>query len=140
MAINTGKVITGGLLAGLVFNAFDMTANMTFFAKDNEEMLRRLNLDPAVATDFSYAVPWIVADFVLGLLVVFTYAGFRPRFGAGPKTALIAGAVPWLAVTAVLSGFTGMGVFTQSMMVKGSLFALVNVAVGSVVGAWAYKE
>lgn len=140
MAINTGKVIAGGLLAGLVFNALDMTANFTLFAKDNEEMIRRLNLNPAAATDFSYAVPWIVADFVFGLLVVFTYAGFRPRFGAGPKTALVAGLVPWLAVTAVMTGFTGIGVFTQDMMIKGSLFALVNTAIGSVIGAWVYTE
>jgi hypothetical protein len=140
MAINTGKVVAGGLLAGLVLNVFDFVGNMTVFAQDNQDMLKRLNLDPAVATDFSFAIPWIVVDFVIGLLIVFTYAGFRPRFGPGPKTAVTAGLCLWLAVTAVLSGFTSMGVFTQSMMIKGSLFALVNTAVASVVGAWAYKE
>ena len=140
MAINTGKVIAGGLLAGVVLNVFDVVGNMTLFAEDNAEMLKRLNLNPAVATDFSFAVPWIVVDFVVGLLIVFTYAGFRPRFGPGARTALIAGFALWLAVTAVLTGFTSMGVFTQSMMIKGSLFALVNTAVASVVGAWVYSE
>jgi hypothetical protein len=140
MPINTGKVIAGGLVAGIVLNAFDIVGNLTLFAADNQEMLRRLNLNPAVATDFSFAIPWIVVDFVLGLLIVFTYAGFRPRFGPGPRTALTAGFCLWLGVTAVLVGFTSMGVFTQSMMMKGSLFALVNTAVASVVGAWIYKE
>jgi hypothetical protein len=140
MAINTGKVITGGLLAGLILNLFDITGNMTLLATENEEMLSRLNLDPAIATDFSYAIPWIVVDFVQGLLLVFTYAGLRPRFGPGPGTALIAGFILWLAVGSVLVGFGSMGVFTQSMLLKGSLFALVNVSVASVVGAWAYKE
>jgi hypothetical protein len=140
MAINTGKVVAGGLLAGLVLNVLDVTENMTVFAAENEAMLKRLNLNPAIATDFSYAVPWIVVDFVMGLLVVFTYAGLRPRFGPGPKTAVIAGSILWLAVTSVLTGFASMGVFTESMVIKGSLFAIVNVAIGSVVGAWVYTE
>jgi len=72
MAINTGKVITGGLLAGVVFNVLDMLFNFTVLASDNMEMVNRLNLDPAVATSFSYGVPWIVIDFVFGLLVVWT--------------------------------------------------------------------
>lgn len=140
MAINTGKVIAGGLLTGLVLNLFDITENMTVFAAENEAMLKRLNLNPAIATDFSYAIPWIVVDFVMGLVVVFTYAGLRPRFGPGPKTAIIAASILWLAVTSVLFGFTSMGVFTQSMMIKGSLLSLVNVVIASVVGAWVYTE
>ena len=37
------------------------------------------------ATDVSNAIPFIVVDFVLGLIVVWTYAAMRPRFGPGPK-------------------------------------------------------
>jgi hypothetical protein len=48
--------------------------------------------------------------------------------------------VPYVAVTAVLSGFTAMGVFSQDMFVKGSAFALISVMAGSLTGAWAYKE
>ena len=58
----------------------------------------------------------------------------------GPKTAILAGLVPYVAVTAVLCGFTEMGVFSRAMMIKGSAFALISVVVGSVAGAWAYRE
>jgi hypothetical protein len=140
MAINTGKVITGGLLAGVVLNVFDMVANMTLFLADNEAMLKRLNLPVPSPSDFSAAIPWIVVDFVNGLLLVFSYAAIRPRFGAGPKTAVIAGAIPWLAVTSVLCGFASMGIFEEAFLIKGSIFALVNVSIASIVGAWLYKE
>ena len=140
MAINYGKVMTGGLLAGFVMNVLDITWNFTVLAADMRAMIDRLRLDPAVMTDVSYAIPWIVVDFVFGLVIVWNYAAMRPRLGPGPKTAILAGLVPYVAVTAVLGGFAGMGVFSVAMLVKGSVFALISVIVGSVAGAWAYKE
>ena len=140
MAINTGKVITGGLLGGLVMNLVDMTSNYTVLYNDMKEMVDRLHLNPAVMTDVSYAIPWIVIDFLLGLVIVWTYAAMRPRLGPGPKTAILAGLVPYISVTAVLCGFAAMGVFTGGMLMKSSAFALISVVAGSVAGAWAYKE
>ena len=140
MAINTGKVISGGLLAGFVYNVFDMLWNFTVLQADGLAMATRLNLNPAVVTDFSYQIPWIVIDFVLGFLTIFIYAGFRPRFGPGPKTAVIAGFMLWVAITSIFCGFASMGVLTETMAIKASLLAIVNVVVGSTAGAWAYKE
>ena len=140
MAINTGKVMTGGLLAGVVMNVLDMTWNFTVLSSDMKAMVDQLRLDPAVLTDLSYAIPWIVVDFVLGLVVVWNYAAMRPRLGPGPKTAILAGLVPYVAVTAVLCGFATMGVFSGAMVVKGSVFALISIVVASLAGAWAYKE
>ena len=140
MAINTGKVITGGLLTGFVFNVFDMLWNFTVLQADGLAMAARLNLNPAVITDFSYQIPWIVIDFVLGILTIFIYAGFRPRFGAGPKTAVMAGLMPWVAISSIMCGLAWMGVFTETVVIKISLLTIVNVVVGSIAGAWAYKE
>ena len=140
MAINYGKVVAGGLLAGLVMNVLDMTWNYTVLAADMRAMVEQLRLDPAVTTDFSYAIPWIVVDFVIGLVIVWNYAAMRPRLGPGPRTAILAGLVPFVSITAVLCGFASMGVFSEAMITKGSAFALISVLVGSVAGAWAYKE
>src|SRR6266545_69251 len=140
MAINTGKVIAGGLLAGFIMNVLDMTWNYTVLAADMKAMVDQLRLDPAVLTDPSKAIPWIIVDFVLGLVIVWTYAAMRPRLGPGPRTAILAGLVPFVSVTAVLCGFASMGVFTQAMLVKSSVFELISVVAGSVAGAWVYKE
>ena len=140
MAINTGKVISGGLLTGLVYNVLDMLWNFTVLHADGLAMAARLNLNPAVVTDFSYQIPWIVIDFVLGLLTIFVYVGFRPRFGPGPKTAVLAGSTVWVVMASFYCGFASMSILTEAMALKASLLAIVNVGVGSIAGAWVYKE
>lgn len=140
MAINTGKVVVGGLVAGLVLNIGDFVINTMLLAADNAAFMTRLGLDPAAMESFAGMLPWIVIDFLMGLLIVWVYAAIRPRFGPGVSTAIIAGLIPFLGVTLVLAGFTSMGVFTTSMFVKGSAAALVNTLIGAVAGAWVYTE
>src|SRR4029453_18469102 len=98
-SIDTGRVVMGGLLAGVVMNACDMFWNMVVLKDDMIGVAQRLGLDPAAAMSFSAAVPWILVDFVIGLAVVWNYAAIRPRFGAGPKTAILAALAPWLVAT-----------------------------------------
>ena len=139
-SINTGKVIMGGLLAGVVMNVCDVAWNLTVMKDDMTAMAQKFGIDPAAAMSFSGAIPFIIADFVIGLVVVWNYAAIRPRFGPGPKTALLAGAVPYIAITAVLYGFTSLGMMSNASMIRGSLTALVTMALGSLAGGWAYKE
>ena len=141
MAINTGKVVVGGLLAGLVLNVFDMVTQFTIFADDMKAMVARLHLDPAVMQpSAAQIIPWVSVDFLMGILIVWNYAAMRPRFGPGPGTAVKAGLVLYLAVTAVLFGFTTIGVFTMDMFLKQSAVWVVAVIVASAAGGWAYKE
>lgn len=139
-AINVGRVVGAGLVAGVVFNAVDIGTQVVL-ADDMKAMVDRLHLDPAVMDmTLANAVPWIAVDFIFGILVVLNYAAIRSRFGPGPKTALMAGFILYAAVTAVLYGFTSMGVFTDAMFVKQSAFAAVSTALGSLAGGWMYKE
>lgn len=140
MAMNTGKVIVGGLVAGVVLNIGDFLINTQILVADQTEFLRRLNIDPATMESFSAMLPWIVIDFLMGVLLVWTYSAIRPRFGPGIGTAIIAALIPFLAVTLVLAGFTSMGVFLMPMFIKGSIAALVNISIASVAGAWVYTE
>lgn len=140
MAMNTGKVIVGGLVAGVVLNIGDFLINTQILAAENAEFLKRLNIDPALLETFSGMLPWIVIDFLIGILLVWTYGAIRPRFGPGVGTAIIACLIPFIGITLVLAGFTSMGVFPMSMMVKGSIASLVSMTIGSVAGAWVYTE
>jgi hypothetical protein len=138
--INAGKVVAGGLLAGLVFNLLDFANNALFLQSDFEANAQRLGLDPALAASTTGIATWVIIDFILGVLAVFTYAAMRPRFGPGPRTAIYAGLVIWLAPTLVLFGLAQGGLMTMPVLMKASALSLVTVIVGSVVGAWAYKE
>jgi hypothetical protein len=121
-------------------NAVDFAAQFIVLKDDMAAMVGQLHLDPAVTTDPMKAIPWIVVDLVFGILVVLNYAAMRPRFGPGPKTALLAGFMLYAAVTSVLYGFMTMGVFTDAMFVKSAACAALSTALGSLSGGWAYKE
>jgi hypothetical protein len=140
MAMNTGKVVVGGLVAGIVFNIGDFVINTMLLTADNAAFLTRLGIDPAAMESFAGIAPWIVIDFLFGLLVVWTYAAIRPRLGPGVSTAIIAGLIPYLGATLVLAGFTSMGVFPVAMFIKGSIASLINTSIGAVAGAWVYTE
>ena len=138
--INTGKVLVGGLVAGVVMNIIDMATSLLILVNDIKAGLERLHLNPAVMDSFSGAVPWIAVDFLSGILLVFTYAAMRPRFGPGPKTAVIAGLTLYLAITLVLYGFASIGIFTMGLFLKSSVCALVSTLVGALAGSAVYKE
>ena len=140
MAINTAKVVTGGLVAGVVANAVDFVTNNYVLAGDWQAWAGQHNIDPAALTSPAVAGTWIVVDFFFGLLLVWTYAAMRPRFGPGVRTAILAGLVIYLAPTVVLFGFTMMGMMAWAMFIKGSCAAIVSTFGAAIVGAALYKE
>ena len=79
--------------------------------------------------------------FLLGIGAVWIYAAIRPRYGAGPVTAVRAGLAAWaLAVfLADLSNYP-LGLFPGRLLVITSVVALFEIVVATVVGAWLYKE
>ena len=139
-SINTGKVITGGLVAGVVFNALDFLNNFMVVGEDFRANATRLGLDPAVAESTQGMATWILIDFLMGLIVVWTYAAIRPRFGPGMKTAILAGLIPYLSITFVMLGLSTGGLFPPALWAKMSLVQIVIVSMGSVAGAMVYKE
>ena len=136
--INAGRVLLGGLVAGVVANALDYVINAYLMEEEGADMAQRLNLSQA-ALDSSMTV-WIVVDFLWGLLLVFAYAAIRPRFGAGPKTAMIAAFTLWFGVCIMFAGLTSMGIFTQPAFLKYSALTLVSAVAACLAGAAVYKE
>jgi len=138
--INTGKVITGGLVAGVVLNVLDFLNNYLIVGEDFRANATRLGIDPAAAETPMAIATWVVIDFILGILVVWTYAAMRPRLGPGPKTAIFAGLVPWLGIALVMFGLSQGGIFPTALWLKMSVITLVITSIGAVTGAMMYKE
>src|SRR5438105_13683293 len=88
------------------------------------------------------AIPlWVALDFVTGIGLLWVYAAIRPRFGAGAKTAVIAGVAVWFFVGLLHAlGEAPMGLFPQKMYTVGTIVALVEYAVAGAVGAYVYQE
>jgi hypothetical protein len=138
-AINYGRVLAGGLAAGAVANVVDFVSGSTFLADDLTRMAQRLNLNQQLLASSSVAIAWVVVDFVYGLLLVWTYAAIRPRFGPGPGTAVKSGVLLWLTVTTILFGFMSMGVFTPDSYYKSAALALASSVLAALAGGFFYR-
>jgi hypothetical protein len=141
VAINTQKVVVGGVAAGVVLAALDFLVNGVILADQNAAALNALN--PALAENMeggSNVAAFIVLDLLFGILLTWTYAAIRPRFGPGPKTAVMAGIQVWLVALILYASMTFMGMFAWSYFVTGSVAFLVIMVVGALVGAMLYKE
>jgi hypothetical protein len=136
--MNLARVFLGGLVAGLVANALDFVVNEYVLVEDVQRMAQRFGLSEAAGP--GVAITWVIVDFILGILLVWTYASIRPRFGPGPKTAVAAALTLFAAITAIILGFTRMGLFSTPLFLKASACSLVTMCLASVAGAWLYRE
>lgn len=136
--LNTGRAILGGLLAGVVFFIGDFAMMSTVMKDSMAEMVAAHNL----VMDESAAglAAWLADDLLFGVLAVWLYAAIRPRFGAGVKTAVYAGLAVWAAVMLTMFSFSSMGLFSTGVLVTIGVLWIIVVVVGTIVGAWAYKE
>jgi hypothetical protein len=137
--INWGRVVLGGLLAGVVLNVVDWLTYGVWLKPDMAAAMTALGKSPAAMDS---AIPlWVALDFVSGIGLVWVYAAIRPRFGAGVKTAVIAGLAVWFFVGLLHAiGEGPMGLFPQKVYTVGTVVALVQYAVAGAVGGSVYKE
>jgi hypothetical protein len=133
-----GRLVLGGLVAGLVLNIGELVLNMWFLAKDWEDAMKALNKQPMGG---SASIAFVVLCFVLGILITWVYAAIRPRFGPGPKTAVCAGLAVWMLAYAwpSLSAMV-MGVFPAKLFVIGMIWGFFELLIAALAGCWFYKE
>ena len=136
--INMGRVILGGLLAGVVLNIGEFLINEPILGEQWKGAMEALNLPPVGGG----AIAWfVVMSFVLGIAIVWIYAAMRPRFGAGPKTAIIVGLTVWFLVWVWSFGGTMVfGLYPTNLVLITLVWGLFEVPIASVAGAWLYKE
>ncbi len=136
--INTGRVVIGGLLAGLVLNVGEFVLNEVVLGSQMKEFMNRHNFSEPAGNFIALAVG---LTFVMGIVLVLGYAMIRSRLGPGVKTAIIAGLFGWFGVyfyTGIINGVLfGIPMGTIVMVV---VWGLVQYAVAAIAGAWAYKE
>src|SRR5216110_3124332 len=90
--INLGRVLLGGLVAGVVLNAGEWLLNGVVLKSTMDAFFKKCGI-PQPGNNF--LVIAIAITFVLGIVIVLGYAAIRPRFGPGPKTAIIAALFAW---------------------------------------------
>lgn len=87
-----------------------------------------------------------VAFLILGFVLTWLYAAFRPRLGSGWQTAVLTGCVAWFLV--FLLPFFMLGALTNNaigrvdrgQLLLSMILLLAMVVGGSLVGGWLYRE
>jgi hypothetical protein len=135
--INFGRVILGGLLAGVVVNISEFVLNNVVLKSEMEAGLKALG--KTVPQSGGAIAVWTILGFAIGIVSVWLYAAIRPRYGAGPATAARAGVAVWffgsLVTTIVI---VNMGLFPFNVL--SVVWELVQAIVATILGAWVYKE
>lgn len=141
MAINTSKVIVGGLVAGIVMNVGGYVGQGLLLGKRMEaEMLAAAPSLQGRGMGTGALTARVVSSFVVGLLLVWLYAAMRPRFGPGMKTAALAAFVIWLCGFLFYLDWLYLGMMSVGLYAMMSLVMIVVLVIAAGLGGMLYKE
>src|SRR5438105_6903253 len=130
---NRVRVILGGLLAGVVINVVEFITNGVILREAWGQAMKALGKPQLSAGAIVIFNIW---GFLLGIAAVWLYAAIRPRYGAGPNTAIRAGVATW-AVAVFLSnlGYYPLGLFPARLLLIPSVVSLVELVIATLAGA-----
>lgn len=136
--INIQKWVVSSLVAAAIMWVFE-GASSALYMDDMRAAHEAHNISMVMSTGM--VVLSILISLIAGFALMFIYAGIRPRFGPGPKTALIAAVTLWFGgyLLSIL-GASMMGMYSAGMLVTWALIGLVEIVVAALVGARLYKE
>jgi hypothetical protein len=138
MKINFGRALLGGLVAGVILNIGEWVLNGMVLQKEMENFFKKCGF-PQPGNKF--LVIAVAITFILGIVIVLGYAAIRPRFGPGPKTAIIAALFAWFGVYLYQNVIgLGLGIVPTNTVLIALVWGLVEYILATLVGAALYKE
>ncbi len=139
--MNSVRILLGGLIAGLIMNGSEAALHAAILGDETGLLYEKFGIGiPGTAGNL---ILLISATFLLGIIAVWLYAALRPRFGAGPRTALIAGITVWLLShlwSGVYLGAGYAGIITPKLAWVPVAWGLLEAPVATLAGAAFYKE
>jgi len=137
--INIGRVFLGGIVAGIVANILGYLVDGVILAPQWTAALKVLGKGDFTVNQI---IAFNVIGLAYGIFAVWLYAAIRPRYGAGPKTAICAGLAVWVAgillPNVALMGVTGL--FPSDLTTISTLAGVVEWTAAILAGAALYKE
>ena len=140
MAINTSKVLVGGIVGGIVANVIDYVSGTFITGGMQRDAFTKLNASLGANPTGSQIAGLVILDFILIITTVWIYAAIRPRFGPGPRTAVYAGLAAWVIGGVAFGFLCVLNVIPSNLYLASGAVELVNIVVSTVVGAKFYTE
>jgi hypothetical protein len=137
--VNIGRVFLGGIVAGIVANILGYLVDGVILAPQWTAAMKVLGKGDFTTNQI---IAFNVIGLAYGVFAVWLYAAIRPRYGAGPRTAISAGLAVWVAgvllPNAGLMGITGL--FPSDLTTMSTLAGAVEWTAAVLAGAALYKE
>lgn len=141
MKINTGKVVVGGVIAGIVMLVIDFLSQKFWLGPQATAQFDAYKPGSSEAMmSGSAMIVYPIIEILLGITLIWVYAAIRPRFGPGPRTAVCAVLPIWIASSASYYGYLSMGMMTAGLWWTFSLVGLLTMIVATMAGAKFYSE
>jgi hypothetical protein len=95
----------------------------------------------AVSTTVTGNMLHAVVSLIAGMTLVFFYAAARPRFGPGPRTAVLVAIAAWAGgYLLALIGYQILGLFPPALLLTWGATGLIEMILAGLVGGWIYRE
>ena len=138
--INWGRLIVGSLIAAIIMFFTDGFIHETIAKADWKAVYEGLRATEPEPHGFSM-VYFALFELGRGFTAMMFYVTMRAFFGAGPKTAVLAGIVGWVAFS--LTGpvqFIPLGFFSNALWLKVGAIHLITSIIATIAGAALYKD
>ena len=137
--INWRRALLGGLLAAVVWGV--LYAPVHPLVEVHNSLGRPvLPLTPFRGATLLLRVVVVITGFVQGITTVCLYAAIRPRFGAGPRTAAIAGISVWFLTSWIHLLWALFTAVPPAVALVPLVVNLPLVVISGLAGARLYKE
>ena len=138
--MNVPRIILGGVVAGILCFIGDGIVHGVILRDRWAQVMANLGRK-TVEEQPSHMVYYAVYDLAKAMIGVWLYAAIRPRFGPGPRTAVIASIVTWALVLPIpLLGLIPSGFFGRRFALIWTIDGLFVMVIAIVIGAWLYRE
>ena len=138
--INWGRLFLGSLIAAIIMFVTDGFIHETILKADWHALYTALRATEPEGHG-SNMVYFALFELGRGFTAMMFYVTMRAFFGAGPKTAVLAGIVGWIAFS--LTGpvqFIPLGFFSNALWLKVAVIHLIVSIIATIAGAALYKD
>ena len=139
--INITRVLLAGIVAAIVFIVieflFEGIVNVIF--KFNEADLARKYFPDIIQCGIRYQIVNILYLVCTCTVTIWLYACLCPKFGEGPKTALIASLFVIIVIVLFMANHINMNIFPLKPAIISLVFSLVEFPLSIVAGSSIYK-
>lgn len=137
--INVGRWILCGVVAGVVGDIIESLITGLWLGKSWNAAMEFLGKPALTSTQI---IEFNVVGLVIGFAAMWIYVGIRPRFGAGPKTAIYAGIAAWVLASLVPNTFFMVipYMYPHHLALYATITDFFACVVGTLAGAALYRE